>query len=262
VEFDLIESMDSPSVNLKIKYLVAIADKAFREHVIKLIKNNFADVLVYEAKDGAEANHKLETDPPHILILDDKLSRRSAEQIIASLYHDPKTQDVQTVFIGSQEYLKSFQDRIVAGSIQIVTLGGNMGPLIAAIYKALNRINPTNQDFKLRYLQKGEVFIREGEKADVLYLLTKGRLTAFTGETSAMRILGHVMPGEFVGEMAYINNEPRVASVMADEDCELVEFKVATFDQILFRRPSWMKAMLQTLSKRVKTLNLRRNPKA
>lgn len=248
-----------PVISNKIKYLVAVGEKSLRTQIIQLIRKNFVNSTIYEAKDGGDALHKIESDQPQILILSEKLTRRSAEQIIASLYQDPRTQGIQTIFIGSPDKLVDYPDLIAKGSLQVVTLDSNFGPLVAAIYKAINRIDPQDQEFKIRYMQKGEIFLHEGEQGTNLFLLLKGRLTAFTGDPDSPKVLGQVIPGEFVGEMAYINNEPRVASVRADEDCEMVEFQTETFDQILYRKPSWMKAMLQTLSRRVKILNLNRS---
>ncbi|MCB0415661.1 MAG: Crp/Fnr family transcriptional regulator, partial [Bdellovibrionales bacterium] len=56
-------------------------------------------------------------------------------------------------------------------------------------------------------------------------------------------------------EMAYINGEPRSADVVALSDCELIEFGVDRLDSLLFKKPSWSKALMKTLSKRLKRAN-------
>ena len=104
-------------------------------------------------------------------------------------------------------------------------------------------------------LSKGDVLIREGEKAEFVYLLQKGRLRAVHFEGAEERLLGGVEPGEFVGEMAYINQELRSATVIADEESELVEIPIQYVDQILFQKPSWAKALMRTLSRRLKRTN-------
>lgn len=64
--------------------------------------------------------------------------------------------------------------------------------------------------------------------------------------------LGKIKAGEFVGEMAHINKEPRSATVTAVTDCELIEIPFGSLDPILFSKPSWSKALFVTLSKRLK----------
>jgi CRP-like cAMP-binding protein len=68
-------------------------------------------------------------------------------------------------------------------------------------------------------------------------------------------ILGNVESGEFVGEMAYINNEPRSATIEATSNAQLIEVPIELVDKILYKRPAWSKALMQTLSKRLKNAN-------
>ena len=68
-------------------------------------------------------------------------------------------------------------------------------------------------------------------------------------------LLGTIRPGEFVGEMAHINNENRTATVRAISDCELIEIPNGTLDLVLFSKPVWARALVSTLSKRLKMSN-------
>jgi CRP/FNR family cyclic AMP-dependent transcriptional regulator len=68
-------------------------------------------------------------------------------------------------------------------------------------------------------------------------------------------VLGNVESGKFVGEMAYINNEPRSAFIEEVSDAQLIEVPIELVDKILYKRPVWSKALLQTLSKRLKIAN-------
>lgn len=238
-----------------IKYLIAVADDTLRAHVVKYIGKHFSETRVYEAKDGSEAVQKIEADTPHVLILDDKLARRTSAQIIKWVYEDTRTRNIQSILLNAKANPAATDDLLVSGYMQLVTVQSNLDPLVAAIYKAINRLEPDNKNFSIRYARKGEVILKEGEKGDCLYVLNRGKLTAFLGTPENPQVLGHIVPGEFVGEMAYINGEPRVASVVADEDSELVQFQIETFDQMLYRKPSWMKALLQTLTRRVKVAN-------
>lgn len=238
-----------------IKFLIGSNNEQLRSHFSNYVKKHFGDTLVYEAKDGAEALQKIQYDPPHIAILDSALTRRSTHHIIESLSKNSKTDAIQVIIVHYEKKLMGYEDLVAAGMVQTAAIDKNLDKVVASIYKAMNRLNPDTKDFSMRFIRKGEILLREGEKGDRLYILKKGKLSAFLGQQQGRHVLGNIEPGEFVGEMAYINGEPRVASVIADEDSELVEFNIATFDQIIFKKPSWMKAMLSTLSRRVKALN-------
>jgi CRP/FNR family cyclic AMP-dependent transcriptional regulator len=68
-------------------------------------------------------------------------------------------------------------------------------------------------------------------------------------------LLGMVQPGEFVGEMSYINGENRSADVISDLSAELIEIPFDRLDRVLFQKPAWSKALMRTLSKRLKAAN-------
>ena len=86
-------------------------------------------------------------------------------------------------------------------------------------------------------------------------ILKSGQLQAFNTIDEQKVILGNVEIGEFVGEMAYINNEPRSAYIEALSDAQLIEVPIELVDKILFTRPAWSKSLMQTLSRRLKNAN-------
>lgn len=253
------ESMVQATQKASIKFMVAITQTQVREQLAKLLSEKFEGSLVYVAKDGIEVLQKFKFDYPDVLILDDSLTGRSSEQIVASLYNkDSKKieKEIQTIVLSEGGKEEAFADFSATGQLQVISAQKGMDALIAALYGSISRIQPQNKDFNMRFIGKGEVLLKEGEKGDRLYILKKGKLTAQVGTGVTKIVLGHVSPGEFVGEMAYINGEPRAATVIADEDSELVEFKTDAFEKIVLLKPSWMKILLKTLSSRIKLLNI------
>src|SRR4030042_430857 len=70
--------------------------------------------------------------------------------------------------------------------------------------------------------KKGDYIFREGDLADVMYMIHKGKVQISKGTgtfNEKIRILGE---GEFIGEMAVINSKPRSASAVAVENCVLI----------------------------------------
>lgn len=46
-----------------------------------------------------------------------------------------------------------------------------------------------------------------------------------------------------------------IATVQAIGDCELIEIPMGTLDMVLFSKPAWSKALVATLSRRLKRSN-------
>lgn len=70
----------------------------------------------------------------------------------------------------------------------------------------------------------GEVIFDEGEEGQALYIILAGRvLICRQGEPQAGRI-AELDAGEFFGDLALLDNSPRVAQARAAEDCRLAVF--------------------------------------
>lgn len=77
---------------------------------------------------------------------------------------------------------------------------------------------------------KGKIeIIREGTPGDVLYVLLEGSVTL----SRAGKVLCQFGPGSHFGEMALINNCPRSATVITNEDCLFLTLSCAQFEQIM-----------------------------
>jgi CRP-like cAMP-binding protein len=144
-------------------------------------------------------------------------------------------------------------EQVASGQLQ--SIGRRLHPEV--IEQALQRaLRPTksdpSMDFCLRTLKPGELLFREGENAEFAYLVKSGRLRAYKEHAGRIDVLGEIGPGEFVGEMAYIDGEPRTASVDSVETSELIELPLKNLDAIVFSKPAWSRALMKTMSKRIK----------
>lgn len=84
-----------------------------------------------------------------------------------------------------------------------------------------------------RTFGRGEVVFHEGDPADSLHLIAKGRfavrVTTPLGETAMLAIRG---PGEAFGELALVADLPRSATVAALEPAETYSLYRREFDQL------------------------------
>ncbi len=84
----------------------------------------------------------------------------------------------------------------------------------------------------------GDVILREGDEGRSIFVLATGRAKVVKGHgTQAAVELAELSEGEFFGEMALLNGAPRVASVVANEECELLEIRETVLTELAQRHP-------------------------
>lgn len=71
-------------------------------------------------------------------------------------------------------------------------------------------------------LTQGQALFNEGEPGEEAYLIVEGSVEVYRTHNRKKQHLATLGRGEIVGEMSLIDNQPRMASVRAAEDCQLV----------------------------------------
>jgi len=103
-----------------------------------------------------------------------------------------------------------------------------------------------------RYARGAVVFLR-GDPGDSLYIVTSGAirigLTSSEGKEMTLALRG---PGEFFGELALLDGEPRSADAVAQEPSELLLLQRGDFLAMVEERPAVAIALLKVLSRRVR----------
>ena len=97
-------------------------------------------------------------------------------------------------------------------------------------------------------LVAGETLFADGEEGDELYILIQGSMTVFKGN----RIITHIKPLDYVGEMSIIDAKPRSATVTADDTCLLMMISAEMFQEYFAGQPRPLVAMMQTLSQKIR----------
>lgn len=85
---------------------------------------------------------------------------------------------------------------------------------------------------KPRKFYAGAPIMRSGDAGDCMYFIVSGQV----GVQLSDRVLT-ISDGSFIGEMALISGAPRTATVLAQNDCELLELDLADFRDLAARHP-------------------------
>lgn len=110
---------------------------------------------------------------------------------------------------------------------------------------------------QVRRLKKGELLFAEGENSRAMYFLKAGMIRLFKKKGDSNIELDTVRSGQVLGELAFLDGNPRSASGEALTDCELMEISGPAFQDVLARMPDWLKIMLKTVVGRLRTASTR-----
>ncbi|MDH5286948.1 MAG: mechanosensitive ion channel family protein [Betaproteobacteria bacterium] len=98
---------------------------------------------------------------------------------------------------------------------------------------------------------RGEALFRQGEPADSLFVLARGRLGVYDErDGAARRRLAELDAPGYVGEMGLLTGQPRGATVVAESDVECLRVDKAAFDAVLRARPEIVDELSQVLARR------------
>jgi hypothetical protein len=236
-------------------FLIACGTTVVQKKMTDLIEAHISSTTIFHSQDGSDALLKLDNAPPHVLMIEPNLNKTSGWQVVSRVLANRKFKETAIIILAPVPDQEKFTDEVVVGRVQYIEPTAEED-MIKGLAKALNYVSHGEVgEFYLRFLVPGDILIREGEKAQYVYLVRRGNLRAYLKRDTGEVNIGTIQEGEFVGEMAYINNEPRSADVIATSDCELIEIPVNHLDQLIYQKPSWAKALMITLSNRVKRAN-------
>jgi CRP-like cAMP-binding protein len=99
----------------------------------------------------------------------------------------------------------------------------------------------------------GQLICREGDASSSVFLLCRGVVTAFVTSVTSSRVatVARLRPGDVIGEVGFITNLPRSASVIARSDAELLEIAREDFARLLVRHPELLANITQLLAERL-----------
>lgn len=106
-------------------------------------------------------------------------------------------------------------------------------------------------------LSPNEILLQEGEHSNSMYWVQNGQLVVTKKRGSEDVILGHIYSGELVGEISFLDQEARSATVKAITDCDLIQIPQETIDGIYKTQPKWLEILVKTLAERLRKANAR-----
>ena len=104
-----------------------------------------------------------------------------------------------------------------------------------------------------RSASRNTTIMSSGDATDSLYIILSGRLKVMMSDSDGKEVILSILgPGEFFGEMGLIDDEPRSASVVTIEPCELLSIAKRDFKRVLTENAEMAMAVMRGLVKRLR----------
>ena len=103
------------------------------------------------------------------------------------------------------------------------------------------------------YFDRRKPIVQEGQVGTRMYTVLEGTVAVFIDG----RVVERLGPGGVFGELALVEQSPRLASVSAETDCSLLPVNRAAFLQLVESSPEFTASLLNRLAERLRNLTSR-----
>lgn len=108
-----------------------------------------------------------------------------------------------------------------------------------------------------RAVEAGQTIFREGEAGDRAYLVQSGAVEITKSTASGSKVLGTVVAGSIFGEMALIDDQPRMATARAVEPTVLVVVGREQFQTKLKKADPFIRGLLNLFVRNIRQMATR-----
>jgi CRP/FNR family cyclic AMP-dependent transcriptional regulator len=111
----------------------------------------------------------------------------------------------------------------------------------------------TKNESDLLRIEAGKVIFTEGDAGDVVYVVLDGRVELHVNG----QLVETVEPGGVLGEMALIEQAPRVATATARTACDLQPISETRFMSMIQQTPHFALQIMKVIASRLRKMNAR-----
>ncbi|HET9821001.1 MAG TPA: SulP family inorganic anion transporter [Burkholderiaceae bacterium] len=158
-------------------------------------------------------------------------------------------------FANADQALEQAEDRLLEQGFEHVEEGTELTLAQTMFGQGLSaeQLSALESMLALRHVGRGEAVFRRGDAADAMYVALRGQIGIWLPpERGRAGDRGHRLvsfaPGVVIGEMGLLENRPRSADAIAEEDAELLELTRAAYERLGAERPDILGRLFVNLS--------------
>ena len=105
-----------------------------------------------------------------------------------------------------------------------------------------------------RVFAPGEAIVRKGQDGGSMFVIIRGSVKVQLPDGAGVRTINQLGPNDFFGEMSLLTGEPRSATVVAEEETEVMQIRKPAIKPLFEANPALMAAMSSIVEERRKLL--------
>jgi CRP/FNR family cyclic AMP-dependent transcriptional regulator len=126
-------------------------------------------------------------------------------------------------------------------------------PLFSGLSKAA--LAEVEQHGSIKTYRKNTIIMNQGDATDSLYVILSGSVKVFiSGDDGREAVLNHQGKGEYFGDLALIDKQPRVASVITMESSKFMIISRPDFMKCLSANPEIALNLIRPMTSRIRML--------
>lgn len=235
--------------------LVIQDNEEIRELIINILEEQKYRVI--KAINSNEAKLKFENEPFKMIILDMDIKGMNGKVFVESIRRKEDHKNLKDhipILITGFDSVSFQREFTEIDNIKFIEKPFTSIELKKKLLEFTGQANVIAENSKI--INQGEYLVTEGGSGHEMYWVLEGEfvITKMNSENQNV-IIGNVLPGELVGEMSFLDDLPRSASVMAKVDSEVLVIPHKKFIDVLDGQPRWFRSLMRTLSQRLRGAN-------
>lgn len=104
-------------------------------------------------------------------------------------------------------------------------------------------------------LKKDDYLFRQGDDADVMYIVRNGEVSILIEEDGIEKEVFVATTGHLIGELGLFDKQNRIASARAKVNSSVVSLPYTQLERQLKHLPPWVPILMRTLTEKLKAIN-------
>jgi CRP/FNR family transcriptional regulator, polysaccharide utilization system transcription regulator len=265
------------------KVLLIEDDEIMRENTAEML--HLASYEVFTADNGKEGVAKAIKEKPDIIICDIAMPGMDGYEVLYLLEKNPATLNIPFIFLtarteksdlrkgmamGADDYLfKPFEEMDLLNSIETrLNKSERINQPFSRDYQGLTEflksakgeeaLKHLSEDRKIRKLRKKEIIFMEGDEADYVVFINKGKIKTYNTDREGRElIITFYGAGDFIGYLDLLESKLYRESAEALEESEIISIPKEDFFSLLYSNRDVALRFIQLLSNNMAELKER-----
>ena len=101
-----------------------------------------------------------------------------------------------------------------------------------------------------RIFAPGEAIVRKGQEGRSMFVIVRGNVRVQIPEADGQKVINRLGPNDFFGEMSLLTGEPRSATVVAEDEVDVIEIRKGALKPIFEANPELMTSVVEIIEER------------